>query len=258
MTYPSRRPLTQHTYHCIVKATDSIQSMHAVPARGSPPKGHGRHDVSEPRDQEMSNTALELLDVREAALRRRSIRRFDPHPIPRGELEEILEVVRRAPSAFNLQPWRFVVAESPEARARLAEAGRNQSQFRTAPVVIALYTDMAEALETVDEVLHPHMDEAKRASARAGILRAFAGRAEAEREGWGAEQGNIALGYLMLAAEAHGYQTSPMLGFDAAAVKEALGLPARVRIPALVAIGRGAEEGFPHHRHELERTVRWA
>jgi len=37
-----------------------------------------------------------------------------------------------------------------------------------------------------------------------------------------------------------------------------LGLPASARIPALVAIGRGAEEGFPAHRHPLERIVRVA
>lgn len=49
-----------------------------------------------------------------------------------------------------------------------------------------------------------------------------------------------------------------MAGFDVDTVKRVLGLPGHVRIPALVAIGRGAEEGFPHHRHALERIVRAA
>ncbi len=61
----------------------------------------------------------------------------------------------------------------------------------------------------------------------------------------------------MLVAEAQGYQTSPMLGFEPDAVKKLLGLPAHVRIPALVAIGKGAEEGFPHHRHPLARITRY-
>jgi hypothetical protein len=49
-----------------------------------------------------------------------------------------------------------------------------------------------------------------------------------------------------------------MAGFDAEAVKRLLGLPAHVQIPAIVAIGRGAESGFPHHRHAIERIVRYA
>lgn len=200
----------------------------------------------------------DLLTVREAAEQRRSIREFSPEPIDREDLSQILRVTSLAPSAFNLQPWRFVVVETPEVREQLAGAAFNQRQVRSAPATIVLYTDMRDTLENVDEVLHPGMGAVQRASAREGILRPFTGKTEAELEAWGAEQGNIALGYLLLAAEAHGYQTSPMAGFDADAVKRVLGLPAHVRIPAIVAIGRGAEEGFPHHRHAVQRIARAA
>jgi nitroreductase len=198
----------------------------------------------------------ELLTVREAAERRRSIREFEPVPVPPAELDEILRLTALAPSAFNLQPWRFVVVRDEDVKRRLAEVAFNQRQILSAPVVIVLYTDMLEALDRIDEVLHPGKDEAKRASARSSILRSFAKKTASERESWGAEQGNIALGYLLLSAESSGYQTSAMLGFDAAGVKELLGLPKHVRIPALVAIGRGVDEGFPHHRHDLDRIVR--
>jgi hypothetical protein len=46
-----------------------------------------------------------------------------------------------------------------------------------------------------------------------------------------------------------------MLGFDATKVKEILGLPTHVAIPAMVSIGRAGEEGFTHHRHAIERLV---
>ena len=202
--------------------------------------------------------ATDLLTVREAAEQRRSIREYSPEPMDRDDLDEILRVTSLAPSAFNLQPWRFVVVETPEVKDALARAAFNQRQVRSAPAVIVLYTDMRDTLESVDETLHPGMDAAQRASSRETVLGIFAGQTEAEREGWGAEQGNIALGYLLLAAEAHGYQTSPMAGFDADAVKRVLGLPEHVRIPAIVAMGRGAEEGFSHHRHPVERIARAA
>jgi nitroreductase len=200
----------------------------------------------------------DLLTVREAAEQRRSIREYAPEAIDRQDLDEILRVTSLAPSAFNLQPWRFVVVETPAVKDALAGAAFNQPQVRSAPAVIVLYTDMADTLENVDEVLHPGMDAVQRAGARESVLRSFASKSEAEREAWGAEQGNIALGYLLLAAEAHGYQTSPMAGFDADAVKGVLGLPAHVRIPAIVALGRGVEEGFAHHRHPVQRIARAA
>lgn len=204
-----------------------------------------------------SATLPDLLSVRDAAERRRSIRAFDPTPIPRADLDAIFETVLRAPSAYNVQPWRFVVVESPAMKQELAAAAYGQRQVLAAPATIVLYTDMADALATIEETTHPGMDAAQRAGAAATVRSTYGGLPEADREAWAYAQGHIALGYLLLAAESHGYQTSPMAGFDAEAVKRLLGLPAHVRVPALVAIGRGIEEGFPHHRHAPSRVVRY-
>ena len=198
-----------------------------------------------------------VLSVAEAAERRRSIRSFSPEAIPRDDLNQILDVVRLAPSAFNIQPWRFIAVESPEIKAQLAEAAFNQRQVLSAPTVLVLYTDMQNALDRVEELLHPGMGEAQKASVRATILRNFGAMSESDRETWAASQGNIALGYLLLALESHGYQSSPMMGFDAARVKTLLNLPEHVRVPAIVAIGKGTEEGFEHHRHSVGRISRF-
>ena len=203
----------------------------------------------------MTVPTTDLLSVRDAARHRRSIRTYRDEPIPREDLEDILAEVSLAPSAFNAQPWRFIVVESADVREQLASAAHNQRQVRSAPAVIVLYTDMADTLGTVDEILHPGMDDAKRDSARSAFLRIFGQQSEADREAWGASQGHIALGYLLLAAAAHGYETSPMAGFDAERVKALLNLPANARVPAIVAIGHGAEEGFSHHRHPVDRIA---
>ena len=206
----------------------------------------------------MNSSIDTLLDVREAAARRRSIRAFEQSPIPAADLEAILDVVRLAPSAFNVQPWRFVVVETPEVKAKLAEAAFNQRQVTSAPAVLVLYTDMQDALAHIEETVHPGMGAEGVAKTASYLRDTFGRQSEADREAWAAAQGHIALGYLLLAAEAHGYQTSPMAGFDAEKVKALLDLPANARIPAIVAIGRGAEEGFSHHRHPLDRIVRAA
>jgi coenzyme F420-0:L-glutamate ligase/coenzyme F420-1:gamma-L-glutamate ligase len=52
---------------------------------------------------------------------RRSVRRFTPNPIPHDMIQRILETAICAPSAHNLQPWRFVVLTDTETKSRLAE-----------------------------------------------------------------------------------------------------------------------------------------
>lgn len=149
-----------------------------------------------------------------------------------------------------------MVVQSPAVKAELAKAANGQRQIICAPAVIVLYTDMADTLATIEEVIHPGLDPAKRATSAASFRRVFEAKTPEEREAWAAAQGHIALGFLLLAAEGAGYQTSPMAGFDPEAVKRLLDLPAHARVPALVAIGRGAESGFPHHRHPLSRILR--
>ena len=200
-------------------------------------------------------TDIQTLDVAQAAAARRSVRVYKQEPIPREDLERIFETVRLAPSAYNVQPWRFVVATDPELKQKLAAAAYGQKQVAGAPAVIVLYTDMKDVLEHVDEIMHPGIPADKRAEGAASFSASWASKSDAEREQWGAGQGYIALGYLLLAASSLGYATSPMLGFDPAKVKEVLGLPAHVMIPAIIAIGRGDEEGFTHHRHTLDRIV---
>lgn len=53
---------------------------------------------------------------------RRSIRRFKPEPVPASAIQQILEIAAYAPSAHNLQPWRFAVVQDRAARSRLGQA----------------------------------------------------------------------------------------------------------------------------------------
>jgi nitroreductase len=177
--------------------------------------------------------------------------------VPREDLLEILDVVSLAPSAFNVQPWRFIVVEDPALKTRLAAAANNQRQVLSAPAVIVLYSDAEEVLRSAADVVHPGLAPEQRAKTELAIRAFLNGKSKTEREEWVAAQANIALGYLLLAASALDYQTSAMSGFDPEAVKGLLGMPAGARINALVAIGKGDEEGFPHHRLPLERLAKF-
>ena len=56
------------------------------------------------------------MDVYEAIVGRRTIRQFDPKPIPRAILEKIANAARLAPSAANLQPLEYVAVDDAALR----------------------------------------------------------------------------------------------------------------------------------------------
>ena len=51
---------------------------------------------------------------------RRSVRRFIDRPVEREKVLACLEAARLAPSAENVQPWRFLVIDDPETKARFS------------------------------------------------------------------------------------------------------------------------------------------
>lgn len=54
------------------------------------------------------------MELRQALLERRSVRRYRSDPISTRDLEEILEAALAAPSGTNLQNWYYVVIQSPD------------------------------------------------------------------------------------------------------------------------------------------------
>ncbi|HEV57616.1 MAG TPA: nitroreductase, partial [Phycisphaerales bacterium] len=76
------------------------------------------------------------MDVLQAIRSRYSCRTYQDRPVERDVLDRVLEAARLAPSARNLQDWRFVVVTDAEKRARLSTAANNQKFVAAAPVVI--------------------------------------------------------------------------------------------------------------------------
>src|ERR1700745_2949064 len=72
----------------------------------------------------------------QAIQERRATPSFDGAPIPAEDLRQILEAGLHAPSGYNMQPWRFVVVQSPEQKKRLRAASFNQGKVEEASAVI--------------------------------------------------------------------------------------------------------------------------
>ena len=61
------------------------------------------------------------MSVNKLIAQRRSIRRYLDKPVEREKILKCLEAARLAPSADNVQPWRFLVIDEPDLKATLSK-----------------------------------------------------------------------------------------------------------------------------------------
>lgn len=74
---------------------------------------------------------------------RESIRSYDPdRPLSESVLKKILDAGRLAPSACNIQPWKFLVVSSPEMLGKLGKCYQ-RDWLRDAPHILVV-TGMAD------------------------------------------------------------------------------------------------------------------
>jgi nitroreductase len=80
------------------------------------------------------------MDYLEVIKSRRSIRKFKADPVPEEMVKALLEAASLAPSGTNLQPSRFIVIRSEEARSKLKEC-TPLPFVAAAPAIIACLID---------------------------------------------------------------------------------------------------------------------
>jgi nitroreductase len=69
-------------------------------------------------------------DFHALVARRRTVREFDPRPVPRELIAECIAAAGTAPSGANLQPWHFVAVSDPAVKRRIrAAAEEEERQF---------------------------------------------------------------------------------------------------------------------------------
>jgi nitroreductase len=200
-----------------------------------------------------------LKPITQVLLERRATMHFTDEEVPEEYLNAILSFAGQAPSGYNLQPWRFIVVRDEENRKRLQKVAYNQPKIAEAPVVIICLGMKEEWKERASEVFK---EGAKRGAgkletweqARDSAIKALT--STQKMDVWVHRHAMIAFTTLMLVAEAYGFDTAPMEGFDAAGVKREFDIPDEAEVCALIAIGRlaGQEKAYPG-RFELDRFV---
>lgn len=135
---------------------------------------------------------------------RRSIVEYTGEVVSRDLVTAIVEEAAQAPSAFNSQPWRVVVVRDEELARVLPAMGGNAAKVREAGTLVAVFADL-------------------RLEGRAAGF--YDGSLARTPQEYGVRNGALLAMALMDVAWSHGVGTRPMIGFDAAALGEALDVP---------------------------------
>lgn len=170
------------------------------------------------------------MDVLEAIKGRRSIRAFKNQEVPEEIIKKLIEAARWAPSAGNIQPWKFVVVRKPEIKRRLAEAALGQTFIEEAPVAIVVCADENRSM-------HGY-------GMRGKTLYCIQDTAAATQN-------------ILLAAYSFGLGTCWVGAFREEEVREILKIPSGIRPVAIIPVGYPDESPMPRSRRSISQIIHY-
>ena len=181
---------------------------------------------------------------------RYAVKKMDPaKPVSEEKVNAILDAIQWAPTSSGTQPFKVFVVTNDDLRTKIRAASYDQSQITDGSHLLVFAAWDNYTADRIDDVVDHHADE------RPGTREALEGyysnlkdmylprKAETNFE-HAARQAYIALGFGMMAAAQLRVDTTPMEGFDPAAVDDILDLSDKgLRSVCFLAIGTRDAEG---------------
>jgi len=184
------------------------------------------------------------MNVSEAIRARRAVKWFDPqHKMPEETFRGLMEHAILAPTAFNIQNWRFVRVTDPEQRRAIRAAAWDQAQVTDASELLVLCFD-TRAWERQPERYWRNAPQEVQDFLLPALADYYKGKPQVERDE-GMRSCGLAGMTIMLLARELGYESCPMDGFDYAAVGRIISLPQDHTVAFMIAIGKGIKAPWP-------------
>lgn len=191
----------------------------------------------------MTQATLDLIK------RRISANSFDDTAtISDAEIFDLIDYARQAPSSFNFQNWRFIAVRHPEAKERLKAVAYGQPKVAQAAVtfiVIGLLNPQVRLAASLAPSLAAHIIDQGTVDAWVGMANGMYNGNPVLQRDEAIRSASLAAMTLMLAAEAKGLVSGPMIGFDPVGVAREFSLGVDDVPVMLLAVGRPATGNWP-------------
>ena len=201
------------------------------------------------------------METLEAVRARRSVKHFDPdYKMSADETALLIDTALYSPSSFNIQHWRIVNVTDPGLRAKVKDAAWGQAQVTDASLLFAICADLNASDKQPERYWQNAPAEVKDYLVPK-LVEFYKNNATLKRDEAMRSVGIISQS-LMLTAKGMGYDSCPMIGFEADKVEKLLNLPGDHVIGMLLAVGKAAQPPRPKGgflpREEVVIENRWS
>jgi len=195
------------------------------------------------------------MDFKDIVMQRYAVKKFNGKMVPEEKINELIELVRFAPSALDLQPWKIKVVTDQKQKEQLRPAAFNQEQITTCShlLVFCADPDYDSLVKKVGALLEENHIPKETQAMITGMAAQFAGGMSPEqRLAWSQAQTYLALGNALNGAKSLGFDSCPMGGFNPDEFTRILEIPKPLVPVMLCPVGYAADKPMPKLRFRKE------
>jgi len=195
-----------------------------------------------------------IMKFEKIVMSRYATKLFDGKKLEESKVEKLLELIRYAPSSFNIQPWIIRIISDKETKEKLSPASWNQAQITSCShlLVFCANTNIKENIDKLEELFRKNNVSTDYIQ----VMRDFEkNMSDEQKKSWAQRQLYLALGNAVNGAKSLGFDSCPMEGFNPEEYSKILKLPSHIIPTALCSIGYAADTPRQKLRLSEEDTV---
>jgi len=195
------------------------------------------------------------MEFKEILMERYATKKFDGKKIDDDTLDQILDMIRFAPSALNIQPWKIKVVSDEATKEKLSAASMDQPQINSCShlLVFCANRDLQGNAKKIVELMKSNGLPEENIKAYENIISTFTNNFDSNT-GLVEAQENVFLAAItaIYAAKSLSVDSCPMQGFDPKSYTEILKIPSDFVPTIIVPMGYPADEPMPKLRFSKE------
>jgi nitroreductase/dihydropteridine reductase len=198
------------------------------------------------------------MKFKDIVMQRYAAKKFDGRKISEEKIGELLELVRFAASALNLQPWKIKIVRDQKIKDQLRPATNDQEQITSCShlLVFCADPDYEELIRRLGTLLQNRGVPEKVKNVVIGMARDFTGKMPPEQKlALSQAQTYLALGNALNGAKSLGFDSCPMGGFDPKEYTRILKIPAPLVPVMLCPVGFATDQPLPKIRFPREDII---
>ncbi|KHD44062.1 nitroreductase family protein [Streptococcus hongkongensis] len=189
--------------------------------------------------------------------KRHAVKRFNDQKVDFKDLRTAIEIATLAPSANNIQPWKFVVVENKKADLAKDMVEGNKVQIEQAQYVVAIFsdTDLGKRARKIARVGVKSLPDDLIGYYMETLPPRYEKFLPDQKSDYLAFNTGLVAMNLVLALTDQKISSNMILGFDKATINEILDVDSRFRPEILITVGYSDEHPEPTYRLPVDELI---